>query len=104
MAATLSADNENQPKTLQEKIDLKVDEVKTIEDLTKVLPKVKREKKTPTKTKFPFRTDEDVSNDEDKDVEEEGAKTVTKLMWFCRTNPIPKGHFPLRPGNLRWKV
>ena len=42
MAATQSADDETQLKALLEKMGLKVDEVKIIEDLAKVLPKVKR--------------------------------------------------------------
>ena len=59
---------------------------------TKVLPKVKRKKKTPKKTKFSFGADDDASSDEDEDGEEKGAKTVPKLTWFCQTTPIPKGH------------
>ena len=67
---TLSTDDETQLQALLEKMGLNVGEVKTIEDLTKVLPKVKREKKTPQKTKLSLGADEEVSNDEDEDGEE----------------------------------
>ena len=52
MAATLPADDETQLKALLEKMGLKVDKVKTIKDLVKVLPKVKRKKKTLEKQNF----------------------------------------------------
>ena len=58
----------------------------------KVLPKVKREKKMLKKTKFSIGADEDVSSDEDGYGDEKAAKSVLKLMWFCRTTPVPKGY------------
>ena len=75
MAATLSVDDETQLKALLQKMGLKVDEVKTIENLTKVLPKLKKEKKTPKKTKFSFWAYEDVSSDEDEDGDKKGVKS-----------------------------
>ena len=96
MAATLSVEDETQLKALMEKINLKLNEVKTIEDLLKVLLKVKREGTTPKKTKFSFGAEEDVSSNEDEDGEEKGAKTVPKLTWFCRNTPVLKGNLSFK--------
>ena len=55
MTASLSVDDETQLRALLEEMGLKVDEVKRIEDLKKVLPKVKKEKKTPKENEiFPL--------------------------------------------------
>ena len=96
MAATLSADDETHLKALLEKMVVKVEEEKTIEDLTKVLPEMKKKQKT----EFSFQADKDASNEEDEDGEEKGANTVSKLMWFFRTTPVPRRHLPFKA----WKV
>ena len=90
MAATLSMDDETQLKELLDKLGLKVDEVKTIEGLMKMLPKVKREKKTAKKMKFFFGAYDEVSSDEDEDDEEKGAKAVSKLM-ILKNHTCPQG-------------
>ena len=92
MTATLSTDEETQIKALLEKMYLKVHQVKAIEDLVKVLPKVKREKKAAKNPKFSFWAEEEVSSDEDEDAEQKGAKSILKLTWFCGTTTVPKGH------------
>ena len=54
MAGALSADDETQLKESLEKMGLKVNKVKAIEDLMKVLPKVKKGMKTPRKKHIPL--------------------------------------------------
>ena len=62
--------------------------IETLTDLTKVLPKVKKEKKEIKKERLSFGVD----NIED-DEKGKGKTTVLpKLTWFCGQTPIPKGH------------
>ena len=84
--------------------------IETLTDLTKVLPKVKKERKEIKKERLSFRADniEDDNDDDDDDDDDEKGKGKTtvlpKLTWFCGQTLIPKGLYHLKHGNMKSKV
>ena len=67
--------------------------IETLSDLTKVLPKVKKEKKEIKKERLSFRADNIEDDDDENDEKGKGKTTVLpKLTWFCGQTPIPKSH------------
>ena len=67
--------------------------IKTLTDLTKVLPKMKKEKKEIKKERLSFGADNTEDDDDEDDEKVKGKTTVLpKLAWFCGQTPIPKGH------------
>ena len=66
--------------------------IETLTDLTKVLLKVKKEKKETKKERLSFGAD-NIKDDDEDDEKAKGKTTVLpKLTWFCGQTPIPKGH------------
>ena len=67
--------------------------IETLTDLTKVLPKVKKEKKEIKKERLSFRANNIEDDDNEDDEKIKGKTTVLpKLTWFYGQTPIPKGH------------
>ena len=91
--ATLTKEESEQMAKLRSKLGIREPAgIETLTDLTKVLPKVKKEKKEIKKKRLSFGADN--LEDDDEDDEKTNGKTTVlpKLTWFCGQTPIPKGH------------
>ena len=58
--------------------------------MTKVLPRVKQEKKEIKRERLSFGAD--INSDEEDEKGKGKATVLPKLTWFCGQTPIPKGH------------
>ena len=89
--ATLTKEESEQMAKLLSKLGIwELAGIATLTDLTKVLPRVKKEKKEIKKERLSLGAD---SIDSDEDEKGKGKATVLpKLTWFCGQTPIPKGH------------
>ena len=65
--------------------------IETLTDLTKVLPRVKQEKKEIKKERLSIGAD-NINSDEEDEKGKGKATVLPKLTWFCGQTPIPKGH------------
>ena len=65
--------------------------METLTDLTKVLPRIKKEKKEIKKERLSFGGD-NIDSDEEDEKGKGKATVLPKLTWFCGQTPIPKGH------------
>ena len=91
--ATLTKEESEQMAELLSKLGIQEPTgIETLTDLTKVLPKVKKEKKEIKKERLSFGAD-NIEDDDEDDEKAKGKTTVLpKLTWFCGQTPIPKGH------------
>ena len=89
--ATLTKEESEQMAELLSKLGIREPVgIETLTDLTKVLPRVKKEKKEIKKEKLSFGAG--INSDEEDEKGKGKATVLPKLTWFCGQTPIPKGH------------
>ena len=90
--ATLTKEESEQMAELLSKLGIREPVgIETLTDLTKVLPKVKQEKKEIKKERLSLGADS-IDSDEEDEKGKGKATVLPKLTWFCGQTPIPKGH------------
>ena len=90
--ATLTQEESEQMAKLLSKLGIwEPAGIATLTDLTKVLPRVKKEKKEIKKERLSFGADS-IDSDEEDEKGKGKATVLPKLTWFCDQTPIPKGH------------
>ena len=90
--ATLTKEESEQMAELLSKLGIREPAgIATLTDLTKVLPRVKKERKEIKKERLSFGADS-IDSDEEDEKGKGKATILPKLTWFCGQTPIPKGH------------
>ena len=91
--ATLTKEESEQMAKLLGELDIwEPTGIGTLNDLTIVLPKVKKEKKEIKKERWSFGADNIKDDDEDDEQAKVKTTVLPKLTWFCGQTPISKEH------------
>ena len=90
--ATLTKEESEQIAKLLSKLGIQeLAGIETLTNLTKVLPRVKKEKKEIKKERLSIGAD-NINSDEEDEKGKGKATVLQKVTWFCGQTPIPKGH------------